>query len=171
MAESRSRGRRSPAPRDRGLPARGCNLALPVEHLPAPCAGRVVREGGGTASQRGVRPCPVCRRRADGVRQHCRCQTRADGAGQAARTLWTHSPPRQDAPRRLPPTESTGRATSGDGWNQLRLPWPNPCLGPVPERQEYGSASDGQGDRKSTRLNSSHVEISYAVFCLKKKKK
>src|SRR5690349_23679903 len=31
---------------------------------------------------------------------------------------------------------------------------------------------DDQGrDRKSTRLNSSHVEISYAVFCLKKKKK
>src|SRR5690349_22759249 len=28
----------------------------------------------------------------------------------------------------------------------------------------------GAGDRKSTRLNSSHVEISYAVFCLKKKK-
>src|SRR5690606_41945642 len=27
------------------------------------------------------------------------------------------------------------------------------------------------GDRKSTRLNSSHVKISYAVFCLKKKKK
>src|SRR5690625_2577421 len=29
----------------------------------------------------------------------------------------------------------------------------------------------GLGDRKSTRLNSSHVAISYAVFCLKKKKK
>src|SRR5690625_5833919 len=29
----------------------------------------------------------------------------------------------------------------------------------------------GQGDRKSTRLNSSHVAISYAVFCLKKKTK
>src|SRR3712207_8583427 len=27
-----------------------------------------------------------------------------------------------------------------------------------------------QGDRKSTRLNSSHANISYAVFCLKKKK-
>src|SRR5690625_6530539 len=27
-----------------------------------------------------------------------------------------------------------------------------------------------RGDRKSTRLNSSHVAISYAVFCLKKKK-
>src|SRR6266700_6097587 len=35
--------------------------------------------------------------------------------------------------------------------------------------------ADGQAgprpDRKSTRLNSSHVKISYAVFCLKKKKK
>src|SRR5204862_7534871 len=30
---------------------------------------------------------------------------------------------------------------------------------------------DDAQDRKSTRLNSSHVEISYAVFCLKKKKK
>src|SRR5436309_15958335 len=29
----------------------------------------------------------------------------------------------------------------------------------------------GRTDRKSTRLNSSHVKISYAVFCLKKKKK
>src|SRR5439155_27221082 len=29
----------------------------------------------------------------------------------------------------------------------------------------------GEQDRKSTRLNSSHVAISYAVFCLKKKKK
>src|SRR5699024_11330436 len=30
--------------------------------------------------------------------------------------------------------------------------------------------SDFQRDRKSTRLNSSHVSISYAVFCLKKKR-
>src|SRR2546427_5995775 len=30
---------------------------------------------------------------------------------------------------------------------------------------------DGRQDRKSTRLNSSHSQISYAVFCLKKKKK
>src|SRR6476620_11920091 len=29
----------------------------------------------------------------------------------------------------------------------------------------------GRSDRKSTRLNSSHANISYAVFCLKKKKK
>src|SRR5437868_8940628 len=31
-------------------------------------------------------------------------------------------------------------------------------------------AIERSGDRKSTRLNSSHVSISYAVFCLKKKK-
>src|SRR2546426_1535633 len=30
-------------------------------------------------------------------------------------------------------------------------------------------ATDGERDRKSTRLNSSHLVISYAVFCLKKK--
>src|SRR5690606_42051853 len=32
-----------------------------------------------------------------------------------------------------------------------------------------GQALEVPGDRKSTRLNSSHVKISYAVFCLKKK--
>src|SRR3712207_8362528 len=32
------------------------------------------------------------------------------------------------------------------------------------------SVTKGQVDRKSTRLNSSHANISYAVFCLKKKK-
>src|SRR5438309_2803496 len=32
-------------------------------------------------------------------------------------------------------------------------------------------ASGAKADRKSTRLNSSHSSISYAVFCLKKKKK
>src|SRR5690349_23847373 len=42
------------------------------------------------------------------------------------------------------------------------------------EAEVTGLVEDGgriAGDRKSTRLNSSHVEISYAVFCLKKKKK
>src|SRR4051812_49740864 len=34
-----------------------------------------------------------------------------------------------------------------------------------------GVSSVGTPDRKSTRLNSSHMSISYAVFCLKKKKK
>src|SRR6266542_3374495 len=39
-------------------------------------------------------------------------------------------------------------------WNAIRLP-----------------SGETSGDRKSTRLNSSHGSISYAVFCLKKKKK
>src|SRR5438477_9120596 len=37
-----------------------------------------------------------------------------------------------------------------------------------PRRPRAGTTSS---DRKSTRLNSSHMSISYAVFCLKKKKK
>src|SRR3712207_7066224 len=37
-------------------------------------------------------------------------------------------------------------------------------------RGPAGTAASA-GDRKSTRLNSSHANISYAVFCLKKKKK
>src|SRR2546430_7687103 len=37
------------------------------------------------------------------------------------------------------------------------------------ERDEDGDARLGPEDRKSTRLNSSHSQISYAVFCLKKK--
>src|SRR4051812_49864861 len=40
-----------------------------------------------------------------------------------------------------------------------------------PQAAGAGAAQDGLvGDRKSTRLNSSHMSISYAVFCLKKKK-
>src|SRR2546427_6086728 len=39
---------------------------------------------------------------------------------------------------------------------------------PAPGRHRGGSTDT---DRKSTRLNSSHSQISYAVFCLKKKKK
>src|SRR5438874_5094285 len=49
---------------------------------------------------------------------------------------------------------------------------PSPPLDALPPSP--GSPADGgraSRDRKSTRLNSSHVEISYAVFCLKKKKK
>src|SRR5204862_3099989 len=44
-------------------------------------------------------------------------------------------------------------------------PWPSAS------RLRADRHREAEGDRKSTRLNSSHVEISYAVFCLKKKKK
>src|SRR3712207_8028054 len=48
-------------------------------------------------------------------------------------------------------------------------------LGPAPQNYQWQTQS-GEGftlqeDRKSTRLNSSHANISYAVFCLKKKKR
>src|SRR5438045_7413386 len=43
-------------------------------------------------------------------------------------------------------------------------------LGPAPQRPP-GARAHLRPDRKSTRLNSSHLGISYAVFCLKKKKK
>src|SRR5947207_10969747 len=38
------------------------------------------------------------------------------------------------------------------------------------ERSRRTDRKNPQGDRKSTRLNSSHTVISYAVFCLKKKR-
>src|SRR2546422_7366728 len=43
--------------------------------------------------------------------------------------------------------------------------------GDLPERRVILRAAVRISDRKSTRLNSSHGYISYAVFCLKKKKK
>src|SRR5262245_7388286 len=48
--------------------------------------------------------------------------------------------------------------------------WPTPS--PAPDSRSRSSARSRRiPDRKSTRLNSSHLGISYAVFCLKKKKK
>src|SRR5690348_17774499 len=73
-------------------------------------------------------------------------------------------------------------------WNRLvehgiGEPWPGRATFPAAAGREVGGADvdhgkaprsgdeDGAEDRKSTRLNSSHPSISYAVFCLKKKKK
>src|SRR2546430_17274727 len=42
---------------------------------------------------------------------------------------------------------------------------------PLQERFKSTATGGGDRDRKSTRLNSSHSQISYAVFCLKKKKR
>src|SRR5699024_12675617 len=43
--------------------------------------------------------------------------------------------------------------------------------GNAPRSREPATQEQPRPDRKSTRLNSSHVSISYAVFCLKKKKR
>src|SRR2546430_7154693 len=47
---------------------------------------------------------------------------------------------------------------------------PGRPLGPARRGAGAGCPRGYAGDRKSTRLNSSHSQISYAVFCLKKKK-
>src|SRR5699024_11940852 len=48
---------------------------------------------------------------------------------------------------------------------------PTTTRSPGREHMELLHSGKVREDRKSTRLNSSHVSISYAVFCLKKKKK
>src|SRR5438309_4850579 len=53
--------------------------------------------------------------------------------------------------------------------SRLRRNFAGRAIGNSP--QSGDALSDGVRDRKSTRLNSSHSSISYAVFCLKKKKK
>src|SRR5688572_30872735 len=66
------------------------------------------------------------------------------------------------------------RCRAREGWGPRRNPRPERTRG----RRAAGSSRPRGGprvrsgrDRKSTRLNSSHSQISYAVFCLKKKKK
>src|ERR1035437_982642 len=64
----------------------------------------------------------------------------------------------------------SGRNNSDSAWNQSSQSWPH-----SPPRFSNNSkalrAIASCTDRKSTRLNSSHANISYAVFCLKKKNK
>src|SRR3712207_6852669 len=64
------------------------------------------------------------------------------------------------------------------GAHGAELPWglrtvDGTCNNLVPGQAHFGAADAvfPRRDRKSTRLNSSHANISYAVFCLKKKKK
>src|SRR3712207_163465 len=56
-------------------------------------------------------------------------------------------------------------------FGQREPPSHAPVGGPERGHQNDTSVYQGVEDRKSTRLNSSHANISYAVFCLKKKKK
>src|SRR2546426_3956433 len=67
---------------------------------------------------------------------------------------------------------TTGFDNNGDTVPNDRPPglWRNAARGPGTTNVD-ARLSKRWGDRKSTRLNSSHLVISYAVFCLKKKKK
>src|SRR5437764_4674540 len=71
------------------------------------------------------------------------------------------------APERRPDPDRA-RDVSGGGALHQRRSFALPPQGRVARLAARGS---GHADRKSTRLNSSHRCISYAVFCLKKKKK
>src|SRR5256886_11644949 len=65
--------------------------------------------------------------------------------------------------------ESASRARRSRGIARVGGPWVLAacgCAGTLAQAQSAAPAAD----RKSTRLNSSHSQISYAVFCLKKKK-
>src|SRR5690606_41586985 len=91
------------------------------------------------------------------------------------------------------PTRRSSDLLCGCAQHRLIVPEPNPVGAPVTAASNaffFGAKQPrtvaecpsnaidevrihqniGQSDRKSTRLNSSHVKISYAVFCLKKKK-
>src|SRR2546426_9013067 len=84
-----------------------------------------------------------------------------------------------------PPPKSTlfpyttlSRSSTAAGQNALRAaaaarpaqPRPVPPPHPVHDPAWLSPPRETRRDRKSTRLNSSHLVISYAVFCLKKKK-
>src|SRR5207249_10732946 len=77
----------------------------------------------------------------------------------------------RDDPREHETRRSAEEDHPGDGCVGIRVSGP---FGPQLEGHrllvDEGDDDDAR-DRKSTRLNSSHVSISYAVFCLKKKKK
>src|SRR3712207_6986176 len=67
-----------------------------------------------------------------------------------------------------PKLDSGSQKRIGD---QLRAMYDELMQQPVPDRFRELLDQLDKKDRKSTRLNSSHANISYAVFCLKKKKK
>src|SRR2546430_5916150 len=70
--------------------------------------------------------------------------------------------------RRTASRPSTPRPCSTTAAFTSRTTWPG--CGAWTARPAASSGSTNTADRKSTRLNSSHSQISYAVFCLKKKK-
>src|SRR5438067_5766124 len=85
----------------------------------------------------------------------------------------------------FPYTRSSDLSSGGrqPGLSNQGTPWLEPSFPARPhglahrirrDRRNHGPRGPQRHlglDRKSTRLNSSHVSISYAVFCLKKKKK
>src|SRR5258707_13063830 len=68
------------------------------------------------------------------------------------------------------PIWRTARRLLGGECNRAQEKTANHNSDREPVAHMFSSYKNGKQDRKSTRLNSSHANISYAVFCLKKKK-
>src|SRR2546426_4400026 len=118
---------------------------------------RPAGDAGAARASRERPPDGVLRLRSDGTLAAARQPDAADAAAASptgrppadrvdGRRHWAHRRPERQARRTAAPLERA-----------------DPREPPPPARPD--------GDRKSTRLNSSHLVISYAVFCLKKKKK
>src|SRR6266511_5471842 len=115
-------------------------------------------EGSSTARDRGVRGLEV---------EHvgsCRISLRLDlqPAGESRRRKGARG--QDQVRRRVEAVLGGAELEAFEPGLHPALEEPHPFVGP-------GATSVEWRDRKSTRLNSSHVKISYAVFCLKKKKK
>src|SRR5437868_8462201 len=67
------------------------------------------------------------------------------------------------------PTRRSSDLSRKEAARQAAPMAPAPAASGGPVGKPGNSLTFNVGDRKSTRLNSSHVSISYAVFCLKKK--
>src|SRR5207249_7893221 len=105
------------------------------------------------------------------------CGPRA-APGSCSTSTWTSRVIRRQAANRRarndPPSGGVRFTRSARaGFRRSRADAETRCAGPlrraVAPHRRAGSPRPDNVDRKSTRLNSSHVSISYAVFCLKKK--
>src|SRR3712207_8005691 len=88
-------------------------------------------------------------------------------------TLFPYTTLFRSRPTRVGPShrESVGRFTAQDLAARVALELERSTSAEIAGGPDEPTAQPVRvGDRKSTRLNSSHANISYAVFCLKKKK-
>src|SRR3989475_11635165 len=118
---------------------------------------------------------PPARRILSPTPHHTECGMRNAECGMAARaslaasTLHLHSAlriPHSALSRPPPSSDADQHAGRHQCHEQARAP-----VRDERERDAGGRQERERQDRKSTRLNSSHSQISYAVFCLKKKKR
>src|SRR5207253_5743806 len=109
------------------------------------------------------------------------CGRRSDGSARVADHRDWPGPlctcPRPHTRWLLPTPSGPMKGANSPGWARplhsetSRCSMMAPALRFRRAEPHEGATSSRTQDRKSTRLNSSHVAISYAVFCLKKKKK